>query len=219
MNILHVDPSLLAVDKPANLATIPGGWDAGETSLLKLLEPEYGRLWVVHRLDKVTSGVVIFARSAEAHRALSILFEARAVSKTYRALVNGVPDWDNHTARHRLRPDMGHTHRTAIDHANGKAAATHFRMLDRLAGCSLLEATPETGRTHQVRAHAAALGFPLLGDTLYGAPSSDLIARPALHAWSLKFEFEGKPFSFTAPYPEDFGNALKQGKDGLHGPR
>jgi tRNA pseudouridine32 synthase/23S rRNA pseudouridine746 synthase len=212
MNILYVDTSLLAVDKPSGLATIPGGWDQGEASLSKLLEAEYGRLWIVHRLDKVTSGVVVFARTADAHRTLSILFESRFVSKTYRALVNGLPAWDNHTARHRLRPDVGHTHRTAIDHAHGKPASTHFRVLERFAAHSLLEATPETGRTHQVRAHAAALGFPLLGDTLYGAPETGLIARPALHAYSLKFEFEGKPFSFTAPYPEDLVRTLA----GLH---
>jgi RluA family pseudouridine synthase len=208
--MLHVDDNFLAVSKPSDLATIPGGWDPGEASLIKLLEADYGRLWVVHRLDKVTSGVVVFARNAETHRTLSMLFETRAVSKTYRALVNGTPVWDNHTARHRLRPDVGHSHRTAIDHVHGKPAATHFRVMERFVSHALVEATPETGRTHQVRAHAEALGFPLLGDTLYGSPPTELIPRPALHAYSLELELGGKPFSFTAPYPGDFIEALKK---------
>jgi 23S rRNA-/tRNA-specific pseudouridylate synthase len=139
-----------------------------------------------------------------------MLFETHAVSKTYRLLVNGLPAWDNHTARHRLRPDVGHNHRTAIDHAQGKPASTHFRVMDRFSSTTLLEATPETGRTHQVRAHAAALGFPILGDALYGAPETQVISRPALHAYSLGFEFEARQYSFTAPYPEDFIEALKK---------
>jgi len=81
---------------------------------------------------------------------------------------------------------------------------------ERFAAHSLIEATPETGRTHQIRAHLAALGFPILADKLYGAPPTDLIAHPALHAYSLEFSFSGKPFSFTAPYPTDFEKALQK---------
>jgi len=204
MEILYADPSLLAANKPTGLAAVPGGWEKGEPSLLEELEAEYGRLWIIHRLDKVTSGVMLFARTAEAHRTLSMLFETHAARKAYHAILVGEPQWDEHTARHPLRINVGHSHRTIVDHSKGKPSETSFCILERYGGYSLAEARPATGRTHQIRVHAAALGFPILADTLYGAPPTDLIARPALHAFSLSFEFEGKPFAFTAPYPDDF---------------
>jgi RluA family pseudouridine synthase len=215
--ILYQDDRLLAVNKPAGLATVPGGWekDAPASCLLTALEADFGKLWIVHRLDKVTSGVVVFARAAAPHRTLSLLFESRAVTKTYRAIVCGVPPWKEHTARHPLRVNVGHGHRTVVDHKRGKPAETTFRVLQRFSGHALLTAMPATGRTHQIRAHLAALGFPILADTLYGAPDvgQDSILplrRPALHAASLEFAFEGKTLSFTAPYPEDFAHTLKR---------
>lgn len=178
-------------------------------SLVKTLEPDYGRLWVVHRLDKVTSGLVLLARTAAAHRTLSILFERHETHKVYHAIVVGAPPWDEHTARHPLRINVGHSHRTVVDHGKGKPSGTAFHVLERFNSYALLEASPATGRTHQVRVHAFALGFPLLGDRLYSAPGTDLIGRPALHAFSLEFIFEGQPFRFTAPYPDDFTKALE----------
>lgn len=209
MEILYSDPSLLAVNKPAGLAAVPGGWGEDEPSLLKVLEVDYGKLWIVHRLDKVTSGVMLFARSAEAHRNLSLLFETHATHKAYRAILVGEPPWGEHTTRHPLRINVGHSHRTVVNHNKGKPSETSFRVLERYAGYSLAAANPASGRTHQIRVHAAALGFPILADSLYGAPSTELIARPALHAFSLDFEFEGKPFVFTAPYPTDFVYTLE----------
>jgi len=227
VSILYQDDWLLAVNKPAGLATVPGGWEKDAPALVKLLEADYGRIWIVHRLDKITSGVVVFARTAAAHRTLSLLFESHAVIKTYHAIVCGAPKWDEHTARHPLRINVGHGHRTVVDHGKGRLAETRFHVLERYADHALLEAKPATGRTHQVRAHLAALGFPLLADTLYGAPivgrdvisplhrsaverdDISLIQRPALHAFSLEFEFNGTPFSFTAPYPNDFEQAVK----------
>ncbi len=208
MDILHLDASLLVVNKPPGLASVPGGWEAGRKSLFEQLQAEYGKLWIVHRLDKVTSGVLLFARTAAAHRTLSLLFETRAVSKRYHTLLCGLPPWEETTALHPLRPNVGHSHRTVVDETRGRPAATRFQVRERYAAHVLAEAAPETGRTHQVRAHAAALGFPILGDVLYGAPVTSLILRPALHAFSLEFEFEGKSYSFRAPYPDDFANAL-----------
>jgi RluA family pseudouridine synthase len=219
--VLYQDDYLLAVNKPAGLATVPGGWEKDAPALVKLLEADYGRLWIVHRLDKVTSGVVVFARTAEAHRTLSLLFESHAVVKTYHAIVCGAPKWDEHTARHPLRINVGHGHRTVVDHGKGKPAETRFRVLERFevpapdGGYALLKAKPATGRTHQVRAHLAALGFPILADTLYGAlpVGRDIISplqRPALHAYALEFKFQGKSFSFMTPYPDDFTQALQK---------
>jgi tRNA pseudouridine32 synthase / 23S rRNA pseudouridine746 synthase len=214
MDILYLDQSLLVVNKPSGLATVPGSWEADSTSLLKELEPDHGRLWVVHRLDKVTSGLVVFARTAAAHRTLSMLFEHRATHKTYHAILAGSPVWDEHTARHPLRVNVGHSHRTVVDHTGGKPSETQFHILERFNGYMLFAANPTTGRTHQVRVHAYALGFPILGDTLYSAPATHHIDRPALHSYSLEFSFEDRPFSFTAPYPDDFAKVLSELRSG-----
>ena len=207
MNILHIDDHIIILDKPAGLSVLPEGWDKDATFLVKQLEAEFGKPWVVHRLDKITSGVMVFARTAEAHRDLSMQFENHQVEKIYHAILNGIPKWDEHTARHSLTANVGRNHRTVLDDRAGKRSATRFRVLETLRATSLLEAIPETGRTHQVRVHAALLGHPLLGDTLYGAPSTNLIARPALHALSLTFTHPStrERLTFRAEYAEDFG--------------
>lgn len=211
MNILHIDDALLLTDKPAGIPVLPDGWDQAAPYLVKLLEPDFGRLWVVHRLDKITSGVMVFARTAEAHRALSMQFERHEAQKVYHAICNGVPAWDEHTARHRLRTNVGHSHRTVVDNGKGVPAETHFKLLKRYNGYGLLECTPTTGRTHQIRVHAYALGYPLLGDMLYSAPQTDLIPRPALHAFALTLThpLTNERLTFTAAYPPDFAAALK----------
>lgn len=200
------------VNKQAGIATIPEGWDQSMPNLRDLLTTEFGRVWIVHRLDKVTSGVMVFARTDEAHRALNIQFEQHKIEKAYHAICVGLPPWQEHTARHPLRINVGHTHRTIVDHGKGKPSITIFRVLQRFTGHSLLEAIPGTGRTHQIRVHAFALGYSLLGDTLYSAPATDLIARPALHAQSLTFTHPktGERLIFVASYPSDFENALKK---------
>lgn len=217
MDILNLDEALIVINKPAGLAVLPDGWVQESPYLLKLLKAEYGPVWIVHRLDKVTSGVIVFARSADAHRSLSMQFEKHEAQKIYHALAVGLPDWMERSTSQRLRSNVGHKHRTIVDSRLGKDSKTTFRILERFHAHILLEARPLTGRTHQVRAHAAALRLPLLGDALYGAPTSDLIARPALHAFSLSFLHpeSGQPVEYAAPYPEDFSEALR----GLRGDR
>ena len=208
METIYADTNILVVNKPSGLATVPGSWEEEFASLVKELAADSGRLWVVHRLDKITSGLVVFARNPEAHRTLSMLFERHETHKLYHTLAVGVPAWEQHTARHPLRINVGHSHRTIVDNAKGKPSETAFQVMERFNGYALLAAAPATGRTHQVRVHAYALGFPILGDTLYSAPETNLIGRPALHAYSLEFSFNGKAYQFTAPYPKDFSTAL-----------
>jgi RluA family pseudouridine synthase len=211
--ILYIDDSLLVVNKPAGLLSIPDGYDRSLAYVGGLLEASYGRLWVVHRLDKETSGVMVLARSAEVHARLNQQFAEHHVIKSYHALVAGDPDWQVHRVDLPLRSNVGRRKRTAVDIANGKQAITRLRVLERFPGYALLEAQPETGRTHQIRAHLYAVGFTIISDPLYGMGDlSPLIGRLALHAHSLMFQHPHteQECCFEAPYPADFEQALSQ---------
>ena len=219
MDILHIDEAIIVVNKPAGLPVLADGWKKDAPYLVQLLEQQFGSavgseqgLWTVHRLDKATSGVMVFARSGAAHRELNRQFEHHEAEKLYRLLLQGVPDWDEKIARHPLRVNVGHKHRTAVDPRAGQPAETRFRVLERFEAGALAEAQPMTGRTHQIRAHAHALGYPLLGDVLYGAQPTGLIDRPALHSYRLTITHPatGQRESYTAIYPPDFLKALER---------
>lgn len=214
--LLFEDGDLLVINKPANVSVLPDGWQPDTPYLVKMLQDVYPELLVAHRLDKVTSGVMVFARTPDAHRHLNLQFEQHTVEKIYHAICVGIPRWDEHTAKHKLRINVGHSHRTVVDNGQGKPAETHFKIIRRFARHALLQAIPATGRTHQIRVHAYAMGIPLLGDSLYSAPPTDLIDRPALHAQSITFihPTTGEPLSFTAPYPADMKNALEKMRAG-----
>jgi RluA family pseudouridine synthase len=212
MEILYHDKHIIVLNKPAGLPVLPDGWEPDAPFLRQMLEKNYGSIFVVHRLDKVTSGVMIFARTAEAHRELSRQFEQHEVKKVYQAIVEGVPPWDERTARHMLQTNVGRKHRTVVVRKRGKNSETHFKVLKRGQDEALVEAHPKTGRTHQIRVHLSALGFPILGDLLYDALETDLITRPALHATELAFVHpgSGKPIHFSIDPPNDFLEALSQ---------
>lgn len=211
MQIVYSDPHILIVNKPADLSVLPEGWDKSAPYLVQMLEEQFKKVWVVHRIDKVTSGMVVFALTAEAHRSLNIQFEKHEVEKTYHALINGVPKWEEKVTKFPLRVNVGHKHRTMVDNRNGLRSETRFKLLERYQTAALVEASPLTGRTHQIRVHAYALGHPLLGDVLYSAPETDVIPRPALHAFSLAFTHPetGKRVAFQADYPNDFQAAVE----------
>ena len=233
LDILHVDEDIVVVNKPAGVSTAHDPYrEAGEV-LLTVLSDAMGKVWVVHRLDRDTTGVIVFARTEIAHRALSLQFEGRETAKLYHALCAGTPLQESCVVNAPLRADGDKQHRTVIDSREGKAATTNFRTLKRFKGYALLDAVPETGRTHQIRAHAASLGTPLVADPLYGdgkplllsaikrgyRPSAHdtgeerpLIARTALHAMSLTLRHPatGEAMTFEAPYPKDFRAAVAQ---------
>jgi RluA family pseudouridine synthase len=210
--LLFQDEALLVVSKPAGLPTLVDGYHPEAPYLVGLLKGTYGPLWVVHRLDRGTSGVILFARTAEAHRALNRAFEKRQVLKTYHALAQGEPTWESRTVRLPLRADGDRRHRTIVDHKGGKPAETDLSVLERFHSHALLQAIPRTGRPHQIRAHLAALGHPLACDALYGGAPLEGLDRPALHACSLKLPhpLSGEEIEFTAPYPEDLDQALQR---------
>ena len=218
VDIIYKDEHILILDKPAGLSVLPEGWEPDAPYLVKMLEEEFPKIWVVHRLDKSTSGVMVFALTADAHRALNIQFEKHETEKIYRAITVGAPPWKERVTKFPLRVNVGHKHRTMVDNKNGVRSETRFRVLNWNQASALVEARPMTGRTHQIRVHAYALGYPLLGDVLYsvlrqaqdGTPETEIIARPALHAYSLSFNHPASDerVTFIAPYPEDFQTAL-----------
>jgi RluA family pseudouridine synthase len=211
MKIIYEDNHLLVVDKPAGLSVLPDGWEKDSEYLVKILQEQYGKIFIVHRLDKITSGVMVFARDAETHRALNMQFENHEAQKTYHAILEGNPKWEEKVAKHPLRANVGHKHRTMVDDRNGKTSETRFRVMKRYQESALVEAKPMTGRTHQIRVHAYALGHPLVEDVLYGARDRYGLPRPMLHARSLSFihPVSNERMKFSVPHPADFEEALK----------
>lgn len=221
--ILWQDDAILAINKPAGMLSLPDGYDQNAPHLRGILTPMYGPLWIVHRLDRDTSGVILLARSPEAHRSLNTQFEQHTIHKTYHALCLGEPNWQDKTVRLPLRTNVGHRHRTAVDFKKGKPAVTHFKILKNFSGCALLEAHPETGRTHQIRAHLYALGLPIAADELYGggerfepAEGGPVLTRMALHAHQLTFIHPQTQqlLTLSAAYPADLTLLLAALKSG-----
>jgi tRNA pseudouridine32 synthase / 23S rRNA pseudouridine746 synthase len=208
--VLYVDDHLLVVSKPAGLPSLVDGYHPETPYLTGILKGTYQALWVVHRLDRQTSGVIVFARTAAAHRELNTQFEQRRAVKTYHALVQGLPAWDNRSVRLPLRADGDRRHRTVVDHQRGKPAETDLLVLERFDQVALLRATPHTGRTHQIRAHLAAVGYPIVSDPLYGGAELSGLPRLGLHAYSLRLFHPGSKdeMEFIAPYVEDMVQAI-----------
>lgn len=213
---IYCDAAILVINKPAGLRTLPDGYDPGIEHVASVLADQYGQLWIVHRLDKETSGILVLARTAEAHRALNSQFESHAVKKTYHAIVEGCPAWRTKIIQSALRINGDRHHRTIVDPERGKPSVTQCQVLETFSDNALLEIQPKTGRTHQIRAHLASIGFPVLQDQLYHKtkpPSeSNFLHRLALHAFSLEFTHPlyNTLMHFTAPYPDDFQSCLER---------
>ncbi len=216
---------MLAVDKPAGVVVIPARDEAPGESLRHRLEAQRGEaLWVVHRIDRDTTGVVLFARNAAAHRTLSLAFEHRRVEKTYLALTRGLPtpregviDIALHSARKgKMRPIFP-------GERDGVEAATAVRVLQSWArpegDVALVEAKPRTGRQHQVRVHLRYAGAPLLVDPLYSRTEQAVVGavtltRLSLHAHALAVTLEGGVLRVESPLAAD----LRAAVDALGGP-
>lgn len=237
VGIVYQDAQFIVADKPAGLRVIPDRWIPALPNLRDLLirrlpvlsSHEEASLWVVHRIDADTSGLVLFARSAEVHRRITLAFQNRQVKKTYLAIVKG-----------QVKPEEGeidlplalHPRRKGRVrvHPDGKPSHTGYKVLEQFHRYALLEVYPRTGRMHQIRVHLQAIGHPLAVDPLYdGADKlgirslkykvpvreeerdSYLLSRLSLHAYQLRVihPISGDPMEWEAPPPKDFRALLK----------
>jgi len=220
VTFLYDDDALVVVDKPAGVAVIPAPHEDDGPCLRDRTAAALGtRVWVVHRLDRDTSGAVVFSRTAEAHRALSMAFEARVVDKHYEALVSGVPapssgsvDLALHEARRGkarpARPGEPGARPATTRYATARVWRHDTRAIARLT------LSPATGRHHQIRVHLRAIGTPILGDALYGSEASRGLAdvpvpRLTLHAAAIDVPHPSSPgrrVAVSAPWPADLSS-------------
>ena len=186
LNVLHVDDTLLVVDKPAGMLSVPGLREGLHDNLTARVQALFSDARVVHRLDQATSGLMLFARGADMQRLLSMAFEARQVDKRYVAIVIGRLADECGAIDLPLLADWPNRPRQKVDAQNGKPALTHWQVLARGADTTRLALQPITGRTHQLRVHLQAIGHPIVGDALY-APEPQSQARLLLHATRMAF--------------------------------
>jgi 23S rRNA pseudouridine1911/1915/1917 synthase len=219
--IVHEDAQLLIIDKPAGLVVHPGSGNPDGTLLNALLHhvPALGavpRAGIVHRLDKDTSGLLVTAKTLEAHTSLVRQLQARSVQREYLALVTGVPATQGRVEAPIGRHPVARTRMAVV--ARGKTAITRFRVLRAGAGWSLVQCSLETGRTHQIRVHMHSIGHPLVGDPVYGSAklvralpeSARTFPRQALHATRLQLTHPatGRRLTFHAPLAADLARLL-----------
>ncbi|MBL7825259.1 MAG: RluA family pseudouridine synthase [Saprospiraceae bacterium] len=229
--LIFEDEDMLVVNKPAGLLTIPDRTGA-QQSLVGLLERKYGKVFIVHRLDRETSGILVFARNEAAHRNLSMQMEHHSSDKFYYALVEGVM----HKEEGEVDKPIGEHPRTAGKMAivsSGKPSLTFFRVAERFKNFTLLEVMIKTGRTHQIRVHLQSIGYPLAVDALYGRRAAFLLSeikgksyksgkyteeerpmmdRISLHAARLRVDHPttGERMEFKTDLPKDFSAVLNQ---------
>jgi tRNA pseudouridine32 synthase/23S rRNA pseudouridine746 synthase len=186
--ILHRDERILVLNKPVGLLSVPGIGPEKADSLARRAAKGFPGARIVHRLDRDTSGVIILAFDAEAHRELSRQFHDREVRKTYIAIVAGIMAEDNGEIDLPMRKDMDprNAPRQVIDHAEGRRAITRWHVIERLNDRTRVRLVPITGRSHQLRLHMKAIGHPILGDDLYAPAKVHAMAdRLMLHAQAL----------------------------------
>jgi len=207
LDILHLSAQLIVVNKPSGLLCVPGRGAGKEDCLSRRVQAEYPDALIVHRLDMGTSGIVVMGRGADAQRALSVLFQEREVRKRYQAVVDGC--WTATATGEIDLPisgDWPNRPKKMVDHVMGRPSLTRYRVIDidTARAVSRIELDPLTGRSHQLRVHMEAMGYPIIGDDFYGTPESCAKAeRLMLHACEIEFSDPetGAPLRVDCPAP------------------
>ena len=228
---IYSDNDIVVLNKRSGLLIAADRYNPDEPRLDLIAEKEFGKLYAVHRIDKDTSGIIIYARNPEAHKNLSLQFEKRLVDKTYHCLVHGHPVWETLHVTIPLLPDGDAKHRTTANKKIGKPSVTDFRVVGNCGQFSWIEAKPKTGRTHQIRVHLSQSGFCIVCDPLYSGnqkpirlseikrnwrgdqfEEQPLLSRLGLHAYKITFTHPttGEKMTFTAPYQKDMEALRKQ---------
>lgn len=198
---IYSDEHIIIVEKPANMLSVPGRTPDKQDCLIHRVLKRFPEARIVHRLDFSTSGLMVIALNQESHRNLGRQFENRETEKTYVSKIFGQPDETSGIIDLPIRCDWERRPLQIIDHELGKKAVTRWKILERFQNSSLLELSPVTGRTHQLRVHMQAIGHPILGDELYAHETAYLMAdRLNLHAKELTFSHpvESSRVTFTS---------------------
>lgn len=230
-SVIYSDDDIIVLNKKSGLCVAADRYDEEAPRLDLIAQEEFGKLFAVHRIDKDTSGIVVYARNEDAHKNLCAQFAGRNVHKVYHCLVRGRPLWQDLKVNLPLMPDGDARHRTVVNKTHGKPSITDFRFIGACGPFSWLEAKPITGRTHQIRAHLNANNLSIVCDPLYsgnqrGVYLSELkkryngdlemerplIDRLALHAYKIQFTHPttNADVEFVAPYPKDLEVTRKQ---------
>lgn len=229
--IIHEDEDIIIVNKPPNLLTIPDRYAHDLPNVYRKLQQHTDEVFVVHRLDKETSGILCFAKNEEAHKNLNQQFQNRSVEKIYYALVEGKLHQDNGIIDKPIAPSKTVSGKMVIS-TNGKPSVTHYEVAEYFNHFTLLEANIKTGRTHQIRIHFSSIGYPLAIDKMYGRRDQfmlselkgkkykrgkdkeerPLMSRSSLHAYKLVIDHptSGEQMTFIADLPKDFDAVVKQ---------
>ena len=203
LDVVHLDHEILVVNKPSGLLSVPGRGALLADCLITRIQSEYPTALLVHRLDRDTSGVMVFALSPNAQRHLGLQFEKRQTKKTYVARVWGQIKADTGTVDLPIIVDWPNRPKQMICHETGRAAVTDWQVINRDRGETRVKLSPKTGRSHQLRIHRLALGHPILGDPFYGTPESQEATRLMLHSHRLRLRHPdgGEMMDFRAKMP------------------
>ncbi len=204
LNIVFRDEHIIVLDKPSGLLSVPGKALEHRDSLQNRVQTVYPSATVVHRLDMATSGLMVMALNKAAHRHISKQFELRKTKKAYQAIVYGKIQEQQGEVNLPLICDWPNRPKQMVDHENGKAALTHWQVLEYLPAATRVKLNPITGRSHQLRVHMLSLGHPIIGDRLYAHPEALALAtRLNLHAYRLQFSHPvtEQPLTFESKVP------------------